>query len=265
MPLPDSFAESFAASGRATGSSGTSGRGIPEATVARLPVYHRVLATMAESGTVTISSEELAAACGVTSAKLRKDLSYLGSYGTRGVGYDVAFLTYQIARELGLTNPWGVVVVGLGNLGRALVSYRGFATRGFTVVGLVDSHPDIIGTRVQVGDRELSVRPPEDLAHVVSEGDAQIGVITTPGEVAQDVAQRLVNAGVHSIVNFAPVVLSVPDSVEVRKVDLAVELQVLAFHEQRRRQPSGSVVTPLDAGRHMSVGSDGSDGKAMNA
>ncbi len=135
MPLPDSFAESFAASRRAPG------RGIPEATVARLPVYHRVLATMAEAGTVTVSSEELAAACGVTSAKLRKDLSYLGSYGTRGVGYDVAFLTYQIARELGLTNPWGVVVVGLGNLGRALVSYRGFATRGFTVVGLIDCPP----------------------------------------------------------------------------------------------------------------------------
>jgi len=255
VPLPDSFTDSFA----------SSGRGIPEATVARLPVYHRVLATMADAGTVTISSEELAAACGVTSAKLRKDLSYLGSYGTRGVGYDVAFLTYQIARELGLTNPWGVVVVGLGNLGRALVSYRGFATRGFTVVGLVDSHPDIVGTRVQVGDRQLSVRPPEELTDVVTESDAQIGVITTPGDFAQDVADRLVSAGVHSIVNFAPVVLNVPDSVEVRKVDLAVELQVLAFHEQRRRQPSGSVVTPLDAGRQVGVGSQGADGKAMNA
>ncbi len=256
MPLPDSFAESFAASRRAPG------RGIPEATVARLPVYHRVLATMAEAGTVTVSSEELAAACGVTSAKLRKDLSYLGSYGTRGVGYDVAFLTYQIARELGLTNPWGVVVVGLGNLGRALVSYRGFATRGFTVVGLIDSHPDIVGTRVQVADRELSVRPPEELPKVVTETDAHIGVITTPAEVAQDVADRFVAAGVHSIVNFAPVVLSVPDSIEVRKVDLAVELQVLAFHEQRRRHPHGSVVTPLDGGYQDAVNDSA---EAMNA
>ena len=98
---------------------------IPDATVARLPVYHRVLVSLADSGSHTVSSEELATACGVTSAKLRKDLSYLGSYGTRGVGYDVQFLTYQIARELGLTSPWGVVAVGVGNLGRALVSYRG--------------------------------------------------------------------------------------------------------------------------------------------
>jgi len=222
-------------------------RGIPEATVARLPVYHRVLTSMADDGTVTVSSEELATSCGVTSAKLRKDLSYLGSYGTRGVGYDVAFLTYQIARELGLSNPWGVVVVGLGNLGRALVSYRGFATRGFTIVGLIDTHPDVVGTSVTVGDRRLTVRPPHELATVVAENDGRIGVITTPAEVAQDVADRMVAAGVHSIVNFAPAVLNVPEDVEVRKVDLAVELQVLAFHEQRRSKPDGNVVTAFDA------------------
>ncbi|HEV8025259.1 MAG TPA: redox-sensing transcriptional repressor Rex [Candidatus Nanopelagicales bacterium] len=242
-PLPKPLPSAHAPSPR------NSGRGIPEATVARLPVYHRVLTAIAEAGTITVSSEELASACGVTSAKLRKDLSYLGSYGTRGVGYDVAFLSYQIARELGLTSPWGVVVVGLGNLGRALVSYRGFATRGFTVVGLIDAHPDVIGSRVQVADREITVRPPEDLSDVVGASDAHIGVITTPAEAAQEVADRFVSAGVRSIVNFAPVVLNVPDGVEVRKVDLAVELQVLAFHEQRRRQPEGSVVTSLDPAR----------------
>ena len=110
-------------------------RGIPEATVARLPVYHRVLTSLNEVGVATVSSEELANASGVSSAKLRKDLSHLGSYGTRGVGYDVEFLVYQIARELGLTQDWPVVIVGVGNLGRALANYGGFASRGFRIVG----------------------------------------------------------------------------------------------------------------------------------
>lgn len=210
------------------------GRGIPDATVARLPVYHRVLMAMLDAGVTTVSSEELASACGVTSAKLRKDLSHLGSYGTRGVGYDVQFLSYHIARELGITQPWGVVIVGVGNLGHALVSYRGFASRGFRVVGLVDTHPDIVGESVSVGDVVIAVSAMSDLESVVREGGAHIGVIATPAEAAQDVCDRLVEAGVRSILNFAPVHLAVPDDVEVRKVDLAVELQILAFHEQRR-------------------------------
>lgn len=210
------------------------GRGIPDATVARLPVYHRVLMGMLDTGVTTVSSEELASACGVTSAKLRKDLSHLGSYGTRGVGYDVQFLSYHIARELGITQPWGVVIVGVGNLGHALVSYRGFASRGFKVVGLVDTHPDIVGESVSVGEAVITVSAMSDLESVVHEGGAHIGVIATPAEAAQDVCDRLVEAGVRSILNFAPVHLAVPDDVEVRKVDLAVELQILAFHEQRR-------------------------------
>ena len=253
MPLPE-FRNSAAPAHRA------GGKGIPEATVARLPVYHRVLVSMADQGIVTVSSEELAGACGVTSAKLRKDLSYLGSYGTRGVGYEVEFLSYQIARELGLTSPWGVVVVGVGNLGRALVSYRGFASRGFQIVGLFDAHPDVVGSTVTVVDREFPVEPLEDLPKAVSSREAHIGVITTPAEAAQDVADRMVGSGLRSIVNFAPVVLSVPEGVEVRKVDLAVELQVLAFHEQRRRNPAGSVVTELDPSRSVPE-----DRKAMNA
>ena len=212
------------------------GRGIPDATVACLPIYHRVLVGMLEVGSTTVSSEELASSCGVSSAKLRKDLSHLGSYGTRGVGYDVQFLSYHIARELGLTQPWGVVIVGVGNLGHALVSYRGFASRGFRVVGLVDTHPDIVGESVSVGDQVLTVSSMGDLEKVVREGGAQIGVIATPADAAQDVCDRLVDAGVRSILNFAPAVLVVPQDVEVRKVDLAVELQILAFHEQRRTE-----------------------------
>ncbi|MDD2857583.1 MAG: redox-sensing transcriptional repressor Rex [Candidatus Nanopelagicales bacterium] len=210
------------------------GRGIPDATVARLPVYHRVLRGLADDGVLTVSSDHLAAACGVSPAKLRKDLSHLGSYGTRGVGYDVSYLSYHISRELGLSKPWGVVIVGVGNLGHALVSYRGFASRGFEIVGLLDSHPDVIGERITTSGVDLVVRPMAELEAVVADSGAHIGVIAAPADAAQSVCERLVAAGVRSILNFAPVVLVVPDEVEVRKVDLAVELQILAFHEQRR-------------------------------
>ena len=224
------------------------GRDIPGATVARLPVYHRVLVGLEESGVTTVSSEELSQACGVSSAKLRKDLSHLGSYGTRGVGYDVRFLGYQIARELGLTQPWGVVIVGAGNLGQALVAYRGFVSRGFEVVGLLDSHPDVIGQRLGAAGDGLAVGPVSDLEGLVSSGRAHIGVIATPADAAQDVCDRLVAAGLRSILNFAPALLTIPEGVEVRKVDLAVELQILAFHEQRRSDEKDPTMDPESLG-----------------
>jgi redox-sensing transcriptional repressor len=212
-------------------------RGIPEATVARLPVYHRVLTGLVEAGVATVSSDELAAASGVTPAKLRKDLSHLGSYGTRGVGYDTDYLVYQIARELGLTQDWPVVIVGVGNLGHALANYGGFATRGFRVIGLVDADPARVGEKIPAGrdGEEIEVRGVDELEAVVREGDACIGVIATPASAAQDVCDRLVSAGVTSILNFAPAVLSTPEGIGVRKVDLATELQILAFHEQRKQ------------------------------
>lgn len=211
-------------------------RGIPEATVARLPIYHRVLTHLSERGVATVSSEELAVASGVTSAKLRKDLSHLGSYGTRGVGYDTDYLVYQIARELGLTQDWPVVIVGVGNLGHALANYGGFASRGFRVVGLLDADPERVGEKIPAGvdGATLEVRSIDDLEDVVSDGAASIGVIATPAPAAQAVCDRLVAAGVTSILNFAPVVLATPLGVDVRKVDLATELQILAFHEQRK-------------------------------
>ena len=228
-------------------------REIPAATVARLPVYHRVLAALEEAGTRTISSEELAQSCGVSSAKLRKDLSHLGSYGTRGVGYDVPFLTYQIARELGLTQPWGVVIVGAGTLGPALVSYRGFASRGFRVVGLLDIHPDVIGRQVESADSGLQIQTLGDLEDLVRSGRAHIGVIATPADAAQDVCDRLVAAGLRSILNFAPAVLSVPEDVELRKVDLSVELQILAFHEQRRADAHHPSQDPTSLGEAINA------------
>jgi len=209
-------------------------RGISEATVARLPIYHRVLTSMADRGVTTVSSEELAVASGVSSAKLRKDLSHLGSYGTRGVGYEVDYLVYQIARELGLTQDWPVVIIGIGNLGHALAGYGGFASRGFRVVGLLDSDPARVGEQLGQEPTGLAIRPLSDLEDVVRTTDASIGVIATPAIAAQGVCDRLVAAGVTSILNFAPVVLNTPDGVDVRKVDLATELQILAFHEQRK-------------------------------
>lgn len=221
-------------------SSGPGGarRGIPDATVARLPVYHRVLTTLAERGVGVVSSEELARASGVTSAKLRKDLSHLGSYGTRGVGYDVEYLVYQIARELGLTQDWPVVLIGVGNLGHALAGYPGFASRGFRVVGLLDTDPARIGEVVLAGGAPVVVRPLSDLEALVRDEGVTIGVIATPAAGAQAVCDRLVAAGVTSILNFAPAVLEAPAQIGIRKVDLAVELQILAFHEQRKAGPA---------------------------
>jgi redox-sensing transcriptional repressor len=223
-------------------------RSIPEATVGRLPVYLRALVDVAATGTSTISSEELAEAAGVNSAKVRKDLSHLGSYGTRGVGYDVAYLIHQIRRELGLTQHWAIVIAGIGNLGHALANYRGFAERGFRVAALVDEDPAKVGERVG----ELRIHHVDDLADLVASHDIAIGVIATPASAVQDVADRLVDAGVRSILNFAPAMLTVPPGVSVRKVDLAVELQILAFYEQRKAtlaevKRRGRAVAEVDA------------------
>ena len=207
-----------------------SARDIPEATVARLPVYLRALITLSEQGIATCSSEELATAAGVNSAKLRKDLSYLGSYGTRGVGYDTDYLRYQIAREIGVTQDWPVVIVGIGNLGQALANYSGFRSRGFRVVALLDADP-ARHAEVVAG---VPVRAFDELEAIAREHSVAIGVIATPALAAQDVADRMVACGITSILNFAPTVLSVPEQVDVRKVDLSIELQILAYHEQRK-------------------------------
>jgi redox-sensing transcriptional repressor len=180
---------------------------LPEATIARLPEYLRALHHLSEAGADTVSSEGLAAAAGVNSAKLRKDLSHLGSYGTRGVGYDVALLIDQIEYILGLDQHRAVCLVGVGNLG-------------------------------------LAVRHIDELSRVATEESLAIGVIATPASAAQAVADELVAAGVTSILNFAPCVLSVPANVDVRKVDLAIELQILSFHEHRKAS-----LTALPGGR----------------
>jgi redox-sensing transcriptional repressor len=205
-------------------------RSIPEATVGRLPRYLQALAGMAADGTAVASSEELALAAGVTSAKVRKDLSHLGSYGTRGVGYDIAYLIHQIRRELGLTQDWGIAIAGIGNLGHALANYKGFGDRGFRVAALVDVDPARVGERIG----ELEVAHIDDLPALVTDRAIAIGVIATPATAVQDVADRMVAAGIRSILNFAPAPLAAPPGVSVRSVDLAVELQILAYYEQRK-------------------------------
>ncbi len=215
-------------------------RVIPDATIARLPVYHRGLLQLQAEGRPTVSSEQLADLAGVNAAKVRKDLSYFGSYGTRGVGYDVEQLLIEIRRELGLNHDWPCVIVGAGNLGSALAKFAGFSERGFSVVAVVDTDPAKVGQRL--GDVE--VRHEDELADLVEAHSVVIGIITTPPTAAQDAAERLNQAGVNSILNFAPTVLDVPSHVLVRDVDVAVELQILAFHEERRQPDTETSVTP---------------------
>ncbi|EWS99894.1 REX family transcriptional regulator [Intrasporangium oryzae NRRL B-24470] len=210
-------------------------REIPDATVARLPEYLRTLSRLAEDGVLSVSSEELAAAVGVRSAQLRKDLSHLGSYGVRGVGYEVETLALEISRALGLTEDWPVAIVGMGNLGHALASYSGFVTKGFRIVGLFDDDPALAGQHV-VG---VPIRPLADLPACQVADPVSIGVIATPARAAQAVCDSLVAVGVTSILNFAPAVLTVPEGVDVRRVDLSTELQILAFHAQRKSLAAG--------------------------
>jgi redox-sensing transcriptional repressor len=222
---------------------GTDHRSVPEATVARLAVYLRALTGLGERGIATVSSESLAAATGVNSAKLRKDLSYLGSYGVRGVGYDVDLLTEQIRNTLGLNENRAVALIGLGHLGQALVGYAGFASRGFRISAVVDADPALVGTVI----RGLTVAHVDRLDEIVRSENIAIAVIAVPAVAAQDVCDRLVAAGVTSILNFAPTVLSFPAHVDVRKVDLAAELQILSFHDSRKAARPGLTAADITA------------------
>lgn len=208
-------------------------RQLPPATVSRLTLYLRTLNALLAEGAESVSSEALAESAGVGSANVRKDLSYLGSYGTRGVGYDVANLSRKIAQALGLTHEWRVAIVGAGNLGRALARYAGFESRGFDVVALLDADELIIGTEIgwlRVGDVA-------QLEAVLESTRANMVVLALPASVAQSVCDRVVDAGVHSILSFAPVALTVPEHVNLRKVDMATELQILAYHAQSLQAP----------------------------
>ncbi len=198
---------------------------IPPAAVARLPRYLRCLSDMAEAAT-TCSSEDIALAAGVSAAQVRKDLSYLGSHGTRGVGYEIDELRTQIRKTLGLISHYPVVIIGAGNLGRALANYKGFENWGFEITAILDIDESKIGTKVA----GITVEPLHNLEEIIEGHSVRIGIIATPPSGAQTVADRLTEAGVKSILNMAPTILKTDADVSVRRVDLSTELGILAYH-----------------------------------
>ncbi len=236
----------------------SSPRRIPEATVLRLPVYQRILAELARNGTTTVSSEQLAAAARVNAAKVRKDLSLLGSFGTRGTGYDPEIVIAQIDRALGVDEDWSVAIVGIGNLGRALTNSTGFASRGCHIAALFDVDPRVVGEDI----RGITVRHMDELAALTPSEGLDLGVITTPGWAAQQAADLLVGAGASSLLNFAPRVLVVPPEVHIRYVDLSIELQVLGFYRARHDgatralEGGGGTPVPLVRAVGLSPGSE---------
>jgi len=213
---------------------------IPEPTIARLPIYQRITSELLRGGATTVSSDQLGRLAGVTAAKVRKDLSAIGSLGTRGSGYDAAALVAGIAATMGAGETWRVVLVGVGNLGRALINTRGFLTRSYELVGLVDSSPALLGAEVA----GTTVSTFDDLASRL-EATVDIGILTLPAHAAQGAADRLIGLGAHSLLNFAPAVLTTPPSVRVRYVDLSIELQVLSHYARSAEAGRGGLLSSV--------------------
>jgi redox-sensing transcriptional repressor len=198
---------------------------LSRAGVGRLSLYLRRLEGLFRAGVTKVSSGQLGEALGVTDAQVRKDLAALGNLGHPGIGYATQELIAAIRRALGVDREWTVVLVGVGNLARALLRYRGFQQRGFRIVALFDADKALVGQRVD----GLEVLPPERLASVVAATGAELGLLTVPSESAQAVADALVAAGIRGVLNFAPVVLRLPEGVSLVSVDLTVQLEQLAF------------------------------------
>ena len=207
-------------------------RKIADSTVRRLAIYLRFLEEFEHQGADTVSSDLLATRAGTTSAQVRKDLSFFGSFGKRGLGYDVPALSRRLREILGLTRRYRVILVGAGRLAGALVQYAGFAARGFDIVAVVDRDPAKIGTCW--GD--LVVRDVADLEQIAQAEGVEIAILVTPADPAQQLVDRLVAAGVTAVLNFAPVQLQVPDGIDVKNVNLAVELETLSYALQHRTQ-----------------------------
>ena len=201
---------------------------IPRKTIYRLSIYLRCLARLRENGISTVSSEALAKAAGVKSTQLRKDLAYFGTFGTRGLGYDVAELSQKIAEELGTSRLQPVILVGVGHLGLALLSYRGFEKEGFEIVAAFDAEP----TRERDKESKQPIYGMEELKEFVKAQNIKMAILTVPAMAAQEVANHLVNAGVTGLLNFSPIVLSVPEEVMVNNVNLAIELENLSYFTQ---------------------------------
>jgi len=199
---------------------------IPDATIGRLSLYSRYLAEADEKGIATVSSQNIAQATGVTPAQVRKDLAYFGEFGTRGVGYNSRELYNYIMKILGLDKRWSVAIIGAGNLGRALTQYKGFQQRGFDVKCIFDNDPKKVGKKLA----NVEIFPIDSLEDKVKELNINLGIIAVPASAAQEVADKLVNAGIKGIINFAPVNITVDDSVILRRIDLAAQLEYLTYY-----------------------------------
>lgn len=202
---------------------------LSDATINRIPLYLRALQELNEKDWNIISSNDLADLVGVQPAQLRKDLSYLGEFGTRGVGYDISHLKNQLSNRIGLTKKWSIAVVGAGRLGQALIRHQEFRKHDLDIRAVFDNDPSKIGKKVE----NKYILDIGEIKNVVEEEEIQIGIITTPAESAQLAAKLLVEAGVKAILNFTPTSIEVPDNVQVRHVDLSVELQILIFKLMR--------------------------------
>ncbi|MBA2277251.1 MAG: redox-sensing transcriptional repressor Rex [Chloroflexia bacterium] len=202
---------------------------IPDIVIRRLPIYVRTLNALRQRGVRSVSSEELADLIGVTAAQIRRDLSYFGKFGKQGKGYDVGFLATTISRILRLDRQWPVALVGLGNLGRAIAHYRGFAPSSFTIVALFDHNPRNVGDTVD----GLEILPDDELTEAIEREDIKIGIIAVPADLAQEIADRMVRGGVEAILNYAPVILKVPPHVTVREIDPVSALQSMTYYLSR--------------------------------
>lgn len=216
---------------------------VSDATVARLPLFLQYLVELAEQGDASVSSERLAELSGVNPATVRRDLAGIGISGTRGVGYDVKYLVHEISVVLGLNQEWPVVIVGVGNLGRALANYDGLTSRGFPVRALVDVDDALIGTELA----GVVIEHVRDLPDIVEREAIAVGVLATPSASAQQAADVLVESGVTSLLNFTPEAINVEADVQVRGVDLATELQILSFYQQRSTAARSGTGLPLES------------------
>lgn len=199
---------------------------IPDATIGRLSLYSRYVKEADERGNSTVSSQHIAKATGVTPAQVRKDLAYFGEFGTRGVGYNARELYSYIMKILGLDKKWPVAIVGAGNLGRALSQYKGFAERGFEIVGVFDTDPNKIGKKLA----NIDILSLEELPDKAKEYDIKLGMIAVPASAAQEVADLLIASEIYGIINFAPINIEAPDNVFLRRVDLAAQLEYLTYY-----------------------------------
>jgi redox-sensing transcriptional repressor len=200
----------------------------PKAVVGRVSLYLRQLESFQRQGTATISSSQLGAALGINDAQVRKDLAFFGQFGYPGIGYRIEELSAALRRILGIDRPWPTALIGLGNLGRALIKYRGFRNRGFQIVAVFESDPKKVGQ----SHAGLTVRPIDDLARAVAELGIELAILTVPADAAQRVADQVVASGIAGILNFAPTTLATPPGVSIVAVDLSVQLEHLAYKVQ---------------------------------